>query len=163
MDGSSLLKKRLAAMLRCGSVCLSKRADHLLNVPVNPHAAWQILATFVLVSFAWIFFRAADVSTAAAIIGSIGHSLYDSAAHLLGAPGQAITAAMTVSFFNEPRFYFAAIAVALFMIWDLRQERGDIRFAEFPRWQRWGAYYAACLTILLIGNLGNKQFIYFQF
>ena len=70
---------------------------------------------------------------------------------------------MSASFFNEPRFYFAAATIVLFMIWDLRKEYGDIRFSEFPRWQRWGVYYTACLTILVIGNLGNKQFIYFQF
>ena len=70
---------------------------------------------------------------------------------------------MTSSFFNEPRFYLAVAAIALFTTWDWRKEYGEIRFADFPRWQRWGVYYTTCLAILVIGNLGNKQFIYFQF
>jgi hypothetical protein len=127
----------------------------LSNRPVL-HTVWQILATFGLVCLAWIFFRAADASTAMMIIGSIGQTVLG-----LGAPDDG--ALMGTSFFHEPRFYFAIATVALFGIWDARKEYGDIRFSSLARWQRWGMYYAACLSILLIGNLGNKQFIYFQF
>ena len=72
-------------------------------------------------------------------------------------------APMTAAAFNEPRFYFALTALALFYLWDIRREYRDINFAELAGWQRWGVYYAACVAIVVIGNMGNKQFIYFQF
>ena len=148
LHGGYYIVSRNTALLRAAIASKIGLANH----PVL-HASWQILATFSLVCFAWIFFRAADLSTAVSIIGSMSEALYGVPQH----------AAMSISFFNEPRFYFAAAAIVLFMLWDLRKENGDIRFSEFPRWQRWGVYYTACLTILVIGNLGNKQFIYFQF
>ena len=76
------------------------------------------MATFGLVCFAWIFFRAADVTTAVGIIGSIGNAFYSGTAQLLGAPGQTVDAAMSAAFFHDPRFYFAVATVALFTMWD---------------------------------------------
>ena len=36
-------------------------------------------------------------------------------------------------------------------------------FSEKPIWVRWPVYYSIILSILLFGNFGSKQFIYFQF
>jgi alginate O-acetyltransferase complex protein AlgI len=36
-------------------------------------------------------------------------------------------------------------------------------FDSKPRWIRWPAYYALIVTILCIGQLGARSFIYFQF
>ncbi len=158
LHGGYYIVSRNTALLRAAIASKTGLSNH----PAL-HAGWQILATFGLVCFAWIFFRAADVSTALGIIGSIGNAFYSGTAQLLGAPAQPVTAAISAAFFNDPRFYFAVATVVLFTIWDWRKEYGEIRFSDFPRWQRWGVYYAACLAMLVIGNLGNKQFIYFQF
>ena len=36
-------------------------------------------------------------------------------------------------------------------------------FVRLPTWERWAIYGAVVLIILLFGNLGSNQFIYFQF
>ena len=126
-------------------------------------ALWQTIATFVLVSFAWIFFRANDMTAALTIVSSITESVIHPLAQLFGAAPLVFAGKTTIAFFNEPRFYFAFAALVLFGLWEIRREYRDINFAELAVWQRWSAYYAACLAIVVIGNMGNKQFIYFQF
>jgi len=127
------------------------------------HAVWQTVATFVLVCFAWIFFRASDISAALAIVSSIGDSAYQGLAHAFGANPVMSSALTGAASFNEPRLYFALAALALFVLWEIRREYRDISFADLAGWQRWSVYYTACLAIVVIGNMGNKQFIYFQF
>jgi alginate O-acetyltransferase complex protein AlgI len=127
------------------------------------HAAWQTLATFALVCFAWVFFRASDMTAALTIVSSIAESAAQPFAQLFGAAPLVSVAKMTLATFNEPRFYFALAALALFALWEIRREYRDIDFAQLAVWQRWSVYYAACLAIVVIGNMGNKQFIYFQF
>ena len=141
-------------------------AAEALGLTAHPalHTAWRIAVTFVLVCLAWVFFRANDVSSAFLIVGTIGSDAFAGLGHMVGlAPAPVAADAVGLSFFDEPRFYFACLGAALFMAWEFRNEHGSLRFASFARWQRWGFYYAACLAILVIGNLGNKQFIYFQF
>ena len=132
------------------------------------HGAVQIAITFTIVCFAWIFFRAADLSTALSIIGSMAHAVVQKLSAPLSflgltsridPPGGVIGTHV----FEQNRFYFTLGAIALFGIWEMRREFGVARFADLLGWQRWTVYYAACVAMLLIGNMGNKQFIYFQF
>jgi len=126
-------------------------------------ALWQTLATFALVCFAWIFFRASDMTAALTIVSSITETALHPLAQLFGAAPLAFAGKTTIASFGEPRFCFAFAALVLFGLWEIRREYRDINFAELAVWQRWSAYYAACLAIVVIGNMGNKQFIYFQF
>jgi D-alanyl-lipoteichoic acid acyltransferase DltB (MBOAT superfamily) len=57
----------------------------------------------------------------------------------------------------------AIIAIAVLMLWELWREFDGFAFSELSLWQRWTVYYAACAAVLALGNLGSKQFIYFQF
>jgi hypothetical protein len=103
------------------------------------------------------------MTAAITIVSSIGEGAYQALAQAFGANIVTPAAAMTAAAFDEPRFYFALAALVLFYLWDIRREYRDVNFAELAVWQRWSAYYAACLAIVVIGNMGNKQFIYFQF
>ena len=59
----------------------------------------------------------------------------------------------------------AAFSVALLLFVHSMERRGRIveRISEKPVWLRWPVYYGIVLSILLFGNFGSKQFIYFQF
>jgi len=135
------------------------------------HTELQVATTFLLVCFAWIFFRSDDISMAISIIRTIGEGLFAKVTHPLVGFGFALGPAVDDSgagligttTFKEPRLYYTLVVVGIFAIWDVGKERGELMFVDLRRWQRWACYYVACLAILLIGNVGNKQFIYFQF
>jgi hypothetical protein len=57
------------------------------------------------------------------------------------------------------------ISIGILLCVQLMEERVNIidRFSEKPAWIRWPTYYFVLLAILLFGNFGAKQFIYFQF
>ena len=47
--------------------------------------------------------------------------------------------------------------------WAASLRRASERWLRQPAWIRWPAYYALILCLLLIGDLGMRTFIYFQF
>jgi D-alanyl-lipoteichoic acid acyltransferase DltB (MBOAT superfamily) len=118
----------------------------------------KILTTFSLVCFAWIFFRADTISDAFNII-----------ANLFTGWERAFTVRIleNVPFWGPLRFELVVslISIGILLSVQLMEERGNIidRFSEKPVWIRWPVYYFLLLAILLFGNFGAKQFIYFQF
>jgi alginate O-acetyltransferase complex protein AlgI len=119
----------------------------------------RTLFVFVLVCFAWIFFRAENLSDALYI-----------ARHVLDAPADAALASLGglnafLSGLGISKFTLLAIGV-LFVADLLQQGEKQIQW-----WQRasritplrWSAYYALGFWILLRFNTEAKQFIYFQF
>jgi len=116
-----------------------------------------MIVTFVLVSFAWIFFRANNLHDAVYIV-----------AHLATGWGSVISSVESESsIFAFRRFELGvAVAATIFMeIVHCRQKNRGI--GEFissnPVRVRWAAYYVLTVWILLAGNFGSKYFIYFQF
>lgn len=111
-----------------------------------------MVATFHLVLFAWIFFRANSVSDAVLMIRRMfswetaGPAVADVA---LGRAG-----------------IMVALAAILFMeIVHVAERREGLRslVARQPTWVRWTAYYAVVVAILVFGTFTNREFIYFQF
>ena len=128
---------------------------------------FQILGTFSLVSFAWIFFRAE----------TFGDALYI-ASHIFSGVGSfcanALQGIMTLSFgqgvfapllLGQPPFeFFLAIISIVFLLFVhvLQTRRVDLQAK--PVWVRWGAYYFLLAALLLFGVFDrSQQFIYFQF
>jgi alginate O-acetyltransferase complex protein AlgI len=122
------------------------------------HQGLKIMITFCLVSLAWIFFRANTISDAFYIISRLftGWSL----------SGKGGLSAL-FSFITSCRFEFIVgiISVAFMELVHLLQGKGSITqmLAQKPAYLRWTLYYGALAIILLLGNFGSKQFIYFQF
>ena len=120
----------------------------------------QAGTTFILVMFAWVFFRANTVNDAFYIFQQFPKILQD-------IPG-------LVHFFrslgaNFPMDY-KAIGLAVFLILFMEavhylQARKNVMqlFNTMPVYIRWSAYYVAILVILFFGVFENRQFIYFQF
>ena len=112
--------------------------------------------TFLLVDFAWIFFRAANLKDAFNIIFRIFsdfriRSLFDGSLGVMGI----LPSGLLIS--------CAAIAV-LFCV-DALQSKTDIRAGISKRSAafRWTVYYLLMLSLLIFGEYGANQFIYFQF
>ena len=108
----------------------------------------QVLTTFMLSCFAWIFFRANNVTDAFAIIKKI-------------------------STFNGPIFFqnpsmsiysVSGIFILLFVEFKKEYYRGDFSFFNNKSWiVRNLSYALLIILILLIGVFDGGQFIYFQF
>ena len=105
--------------------------------------------TFSLTVFAWIFFRAADVTHAFSYISKIFSSSLFTIPHGIGIDKSIMP--LIVLFFiiewlgREEEYAFKIIA--------------NIRLLYF----RVILYYIVIITILLFGNFIGNQFIYFQF
>lgn len=106
----------------------------------------QILLTFVIVNFAWIFFRAPDIETAVSIIGRIFTSS--------GMP-----------FVDFPVFSMGLLSLSLLFIKEVQDELGrGIRLLHSRCWLiSHLSVVAMVVFILLFGVFDGGQFIYFQF
>jgi len=121
---------------------------------------WQVLVTFHLTLFAWVFFRANSFSDALTVLGnSLSLRLAD------------FTRALPTGFHNDnfARGWFdLAVAfslIGLLVTVQFLQTRNGRETAALPRptWLRWSVYYAAALAIILFGVFTHAEFIYFQF
>jgi alginate O-acetyltransferase complex protein AlgI len=101
----------------------------------------QMLATFLLVTVAWVFFRAPSVAMACDFIGRMGH-------HLLEVP-------------KFKSFLWMYCLPLVFVDWFFRR---DERSPAFPK-QKFARYAAYCLLFFIIvyNSNDNTGFIYFQF
>jgi len=115
--------------------------------------ALNILVTFHLVCFAWIFFRANSVTDAFLLIQHLFQPSNPGAGPLdvLGS-GYELTIA----------------CLSLVLLFGVERLQVSQRLQEMvsvqPTWVRWATYYAVIMLILLFGAFAaEQQFIYFQF
>lgn len=110
----------------------------------------QMLITFHLVVFAWIFFRANNIGDAFVIIQNL-QSISLSDKILING--------------NLTEFIIAIVAIAFMEIIHLF-ERGTklpIYIESKPLWLRWCWYYTMLFSILLFSVVNKSPFLYFQF
>jgi D-alanyl-lipoteichoic acid acyltransferase DltB (MBOAT superfamily) len=135
-----------------------RRLTHAIGLDRVPalHTAVRVLVTFALASFAWIFFRAANV----------GDAIYV-ATHLF--TGLSFTTESWKGLFDlgldrvELAIAFLAIAVLEIVQWLQRHGRLAPGLETQPAVVRWAAYYALIVAILVFGAFTEAEFIYFQF
>jgi D-alanyl-lipoteichoic acid acyltransferase DltB (MBOAT superfamily) len=115
----------------------------------------QTLLTFILVSFAWIFFRANTLSDAIYII----LHMFRGYSNIFGPPYTALEKIDLIG--ALPGF------VGLFIMGgvELMARNNDIskRISRQTAAVRWVIYYALILITLIFGVYDTSQFIYFQF
>ncbi|MCX6834307.1 MAG: MBOAT family protein, partial [candidate division Zixibacteria bacterium] len=120
----------------------------------------QVVITFHLVLFAWVFFRANSLSDALLILR---RSVTVGSTNL--------AAELTRGFYTSDlsRGWFdltvAFACIALLVVVQLWQRGGEIReiLTVRPTWVRWSLYYAGVMAIILLGVYEHAPFIYFQF
>ena len=138
-----------------------KKAEAALNIRMDSVGIklYRTAATFLLVDFAWIFFRAATIEDAFLLIGNLFQ--FNPAAFT---NGSLFGLGLTI-----PEFWAALIGIAAVFAVDLLRRRHDLRGELLSRNTavRWVAYTAAVLVLLTFGKYGSgsdvQQFIYFQF
>jgi D-alanyl-lipoteichoic acid acyltransferase DltB (MBOAT superfamily) len=127
-----------------------ERFNHAIFLDRLPriHSFIQILITFILACFAWIFFRANSTQDSFHIISSVIHlngPLY------IGTPSVLI---------------YAFFAILFLIAVELKKEYFDGKISFFHHenvWVRNLSYTCVILLILLFGVFDGGQFIYFQF
>lgn len=138
---SILTERPRAAMARAAGL---DRVPGLLTV-------WRILATNVLVTFAWVFFRADSVPEALAILGRIGTDLVHGAAW----------SDLPMAFGGGSDLAFLGLMVVVLSVYDwslwsgatlLRRPRIALVDVSLQFW-----------ILIVYGVFANQQFIYFQF
>ena len=110
----------------------------------------MIIITFIIVDFAWIFFRMPTLSDACAVIWRIFYLSWP----------------INIYSPNGFVFYSMVVAVVLLFIKDFTDEFCHGRLLVFEnryRWIRWAGYIATMCYILVAGVFGADQFIYANF
>lgn len=116
----------------------------------------SVIVTFTLVSFAWIFFRSADLHTA----------IYISKRLLTGIPDMfrnMIHAHLTTGY-NRISLVISISLIVMLEVVHFVQNKIDLnKFLKRSPYIRWATYYLLVIAILLFGIFNHSQFIYFQF
>jgi alginate O-acetyltransferase complex protein AlgI len=127
----------------------------------------QVLITYSLVTFAWIFFRANSIKEAFYIAGKMPAAL--------GTIGELIVKGhFSFRYLQETvgtvPVYQSDIILSFLLIFFLEavqlfQRRYNILtlLKKRPIYQRWAVYYVMLMVIIFFGVYENRQFIYFQF
>ena len=113
--------------------------------------ALSLLITFHLVLLAWVFFRASSVSDAVQILSG------------MLSPGGTLSSIAVPGF--GPKELLLSVFVIVLLEFGHLVERNDqlLQAVTRSRWRRWSVYYGIFAAILLLGQFGDQQFIYFQF
>lgn len=109
----------------------------------------KIIVTFLLVNFAWIFFRMPTLGDAFGVIARI----FDTS--------------LPMTFFSDSMttLFFMVFGLMILLIKEVMDEffPAQMELLARPIWFRWGAQIIILSLILLTGVLGSDQFIYANF
>ena len=120
----------------------------------------SLVSTFLLVNFAWIYFRAKDLNTAHEFI----FRLFSKFTNLLYQikHGENIIENLGVSNKELILCFFLIILLESFHFL-IRKYSIHKLFLHFPSYIRWIIYLSVIISIIFFGTYEERQFIYFQF
>lgn len=134
------------------AIVIGKKRDKVyrrlgINMDSNIFRFYQIITTFILACFAWIFFRANNLDDAFTIVATIfqfGGSLWIS---------------------NPSMMLYSLMGIFLLIFIEYNQEffNRSVPYIRLNRAYRYGLYAGMAISILLFGVFDGGQFIYFQF
>ncbi|MFZ2540130.1 MAG: MBOAT family O-acyltransferase [Oscillospiraceae bacterium] len=148
----------------CGAVFmpLRQKTIKLFKIDINTfsHKLFKTLFTFLLVDFAWVFFRADSLTIALKMIKSIARPYQQSTPiletlHSLG--------------LNTANFNLLIVCVLMLILISYLQTKFFIRekLAKQNLWFRWLIYFGALTAVIIFGIYGpgfdSNQFIYLHF
>ncbi|MDC7293647.1 MULTISPECIES: MBOAT family O-acyltransferase [unclassified Butyrivibrio] len=141
--------------VRDGAVKLFK-----VNRSSFSHVLYKVIVTFLLVNFAWVFFRADSVSQAVGILKTCMHP----------APWALTSGELFAHGLNEANMLLALIGIGILVIVDIMNYKGVVireKIMAQGIWFRYLVAIAAVLVILVCGIWGPgydaASFIYQQF
>jgi D-alanyl-lipoteichoic acid acyltransferase DltB (MBOAT superfamily) len=114
--------------------------------------AFKVFVTFNLICFSWIFFRASSISDAFTVVKRIFTDL---------------RLKSTFSWVGITRYdvFIGMLLIGFLLLVQLLQRKQSlsVTLASKPAVIRWSLYYAAIITIIVLGVFTANSFIYFQF
>jgi len=124
---------------------------HLMQLP-RFHSMLQVGMTFFLVNIGWIFFRANTIKDAADIFRNI---LFDINLNLSN----------VYIGLSWTELVFALVSIVIVVSVNILQEKTSVEkiFCRSPGFVKLTLYLAIIFAIIIFGEFGNKEFIYFQF
>lgn len=130
----------------------------LQRVPVI-NKGLQIITTFILVCFAWIFFRSNSISDAIFIIRNLFKDLSN-----LKNIGYLVNSIEVLGLGRTELILMIILLVFMELIHLLERKKDIISYLnEKPLFFRWTCYYVLAFIIVFFQYSGGQQFIYFQF
>jgi D-alanyl-lipoteichoic acid acyltransferase DltB (MBOAT superfamily) len=107
----------------------------------------RILIVFIFVNFAWIFFRSESVMLSLQLVENSFNFMQSSLN------------------FDKAGLLKNFILIGLLFVVNLIERKKDIveYVSEKPMMLRWSIYYLTCMSIIIFGNFGIQEFIYFRF
>lgn len=128
------------------------------------HAFLQIVTTFGLITFSWVFFRSQSLAEALQIFNRMITDLrlmFMSPGYI---PKLLVEAGFAMRVTKED-FLVLVTAVMLLLVAEIYLEsRKSLKFFNsMPRPLRWSCYYALMIFIIFGGYFGESAFLYFQF
>ncbi len=125
--------------------------------PARLTALVRIVGTFVLVTFAWIFFRANTLADASYVVSGLFR--FDNSSIFAPFAGGLLG--------METEFWLSLVLIALLLAVDLVIEKWGFErlFQVSPSLVRWLIYYGTAAAVIISGAYGTgaPQFIYFKF
>lgn len=132
-----------------------------INTESFSHKLLQVITTFLLVDFTWIFFCASDTRTAFGFLARM-IATFDPTAFFDGSLFQ-----MKLS---QLEFWIAILAIGIMLAVDIMHYKGMHLRSSLQNqglWLRWTLYFVGIFAVLIFGIYGPgfdaAQFIYFQF
>lgn len=107
-----------------------------------------ILTTFSFTIFAWIFFRAENISHAIQYISDIFNH-----------PGSFLL----LSVYKKHMTLIFLITILLLIEWLGRENQYAIEKMQYPKFLRWSVYLILGIMVFTFGNYDKTEFIYFAF
>ncbi len=132
----------------------------------------RILMTFALTTFAWIFFRANNLSDAFIVIKNMFTPYPLLSDFLNTASFSSMTGLYQAYFpaavFNLREVILVTVCIVIMFVVEFIRQKGGIqtKFEKLPFFIRWPILYIFIFAILIFGVYGStavQQFIYFQF
>ena len=119
---------------------------------------------FILVVFAWIFFRAKDISQAFYIIRNLFRNIPQQVRQVISNKDYS---RLSLLYLDQPggEFLIAVFFILVMILIHFLQKKQ--KFEEWlvlkPAYARWSFYYGMVLVFIYFGVFNRTEFIYFQF
>jgi len=126
---------------------------------------WQIVFTFNIVSFSWIFFRSKSLSDAYYVVSHLFSGIFQTLSSMWSVEGLRYT----VVFYRSRREFLVAM-MGLMIVAFVHAMKRYLRYSDLdgflqvsPYWIKWSAYYSLILIIAMFLYDAQEAFIYFKF
>lgn len=136
-----------------------KKAESSLKIRMDSTAVkiYRAAVTFILVDFAWLFFRANSITDAFLLVGNLFRFN----------PAVLTNGSLFMMGLTFQEFCAGVIGAAMVFAVDMLRRKHDLRteLLAKPTAVRWAVYVVSTVVILTFGIYGNgmHQFIYFNF